>query len=184
MQILYHIYPCVLLVLNLILCFLKCARNSGSVLHTHLRLCTCPLSLTPGCNVALVAAQMTVADAHVSAGGGVAHLPTAACALAQSGEGRHDVSSRVNTNCIFLLPFKPSEHYQVKWDRSTLKHCMWKNSPSVSMFMAAPFPSGWEHPEHNLFPLTHLRMYAHRVGGSKGTLDSNFFPFNSTNRKA
>lgn len=33
---------------------------------------------------------------------------------------------------------------------------MWKNSPSVSMIMAAPFPSGWEQPEHNLFPLTHL----------------------------
>lgn len=116
MQILYHIYPCVLLVLNLILCFLKCARNSGSVLHTHLRLCTCPLSLTPGCNVALVAAQMTVADAHVSAGSGIAHLPTAASALAQSGEGRHDVSSRVNTNCIFCCPLNRLN--TIKWNET------------------------------------------------------------------
>lgn len=88
----YEICPCVLLALDLILSFLKCAQNSGSAFHTPPRLYACALSLTPGCNVALVAAQVTVADAHVSAGVGIAHLPTAPSALAQSGEGRHDVS--------------------------------------------------------------------------------------------
>lgn len=39
---------------------------------------------------------------------------------------------------------------------NTLKQCMWKNSPSVSMIMAAPFSSGWEQPEQSRFPLTHL----------------------------
>lgn len=102
---------------------------------------------------------MTVADAHVSAGSGIAHLPAAPSTLARSGEGRHKVSSPAKTYFVFKILL--SESVQKISHTSTLKHCMWKNRPSVSMFMAAPLPSGWEHPEHNRFPLTHLRMYAH-----------------------
>lgn len=132
--------------------------------YMYLRACVCVCvgagCLTPRCNVALITAQKSIPNPYVSPCGGVPQLPVAHSTLKK---------------CHTVKQSQWGFIYVHQINSLTLKHCMWKNSPSVSIIIAAPFSSGWEQPEQSRFPLTHLhttKKYTQKQLATKHQLSS------------